>query len=146
MGFDIHGKNELSFHTSNWGWRPLWRYCEEVAPRLAGKVKSAQYNDGDGLDAADAEELGRVLMSELNSGQTAAYEQKRAAAIRALPDEVCNICGGTGKRTDMEVAHGCNKCLGDGKVRPDAVHYPFDTETVEQFARFLLHCGGFTID
>ena len=34
---------------------------EELAPALAGKVKGAQFNDGDGLDAKDAKELGKLL-------------------------------------------------------------------------------------
>jgi len=29
--------------------------------------------------------------------------------------ETCTLCGGTGKRTDMEVASGCNGCSGIGK-------------------------------
>jgi len=28
--------------------------------------------------------------------------------------ETCRLCGGTGKRTDMEVANGCNGCKGTG--------------------------------
>jgi hypothetical protein len=31
--------------------------------------------------------------------------------------EICDTCGGTGKRTDMVVKDGCNGCHGTGKRR-----------------------------
>ena len=45
--------------------------------------------------------------------------------------ETCYLCGGTGKRTDMEVANGCNGCRGTGimeKWPTDWATHPGDVQ------------------
>lgn len=38
--------------------------------------------------------------------------------------EVCNLCDGTGTRTDMKVENGCNGCLGKGNRIPWPTEWP----------------------
>jgi hypothetical protein len=150
MGMDVYGKNPKSsageyFRNNCWHWRPLWRYCEYVAPDICKKVKYAQSNDGDGLGARDSKELAKTLETMLKTGQTKAYETAYRLQQEALPDEVCEICHGSGRRVDMSVANGCNGCAGTGKGRNWDAEYPFSVENVEEFVAFLKECGGFKI-
>lgn len=153
MGMDVYGKaptNEAGkyFRNNCWWWRPLWRYCCELAPGIISDEleKSGQYNDGAGLDAEGSKRLAGVLRDEVSAGRTKRYADRHKAEQDALPDEICDLCGGTGTRTDMKVENGCNKCLGKGKVRPYDTWYPFSVENVEEFATFLEGCGGFEIN
>jgi len=155
VGFDVFGKNPKNetgkyFRNNVWWWHPLWEYCCQVAPDIAGKVTHGHSNDGDGLDDEDdALALARRLREELESGRTKEYERQYAAALEALPDEPCRICGGTGGRQPPpQVGPGdvpCNGCSGTGKVRPFVTNCPFSKENVREFVEFLENCGGFEI-
>ena len=170
MGMDVIGNNPSTeqgeyFRNNVWWWRPLWDYCTDVAPHLCGEV-SGHYNDGDGLDEQGARELAVILRSNIEGGYTAAYEAEYNEYIASLPRHKCDLCEGTGIRTDKvgqdmgmptrelepEVAiivgrtHGwCNSCRGEGKVDDFNAGYPFSVENVQEFAAFLEGCGGFKI-
>jgi hypothetical protein len=67
MGMDVSGLAPTTeagkyFRNNCWWWRPLWYYCEQVAPDLAEKVEYAQSNDGDGLKTqAECDRLADAL-------------------------------------------------------------------------------------
>ena len=154
MGMDVYGKKPSSekgkyFRNNVWWWRPLWNYCCDISPSLAGKVKKGHFNDGDGLDAKKSKMLAIILQEEIDSGRTAKFEKKYTAELKSIPDEACNICGGTGKRrTPPECGPGnepCNGCKSTGKQRPTIALYPFSEENVKEFVGFLHDCGGFEI-
>lgn len=154
MGMDVFGRAPRSekgeyFRNNVWYWHPLWQYCQETVPDIAGRVEYGHSNDGDGLGDADAAELARRLQAEIDAGATAGYATARQAALEALPDEPCPVCGGTGGRREPPlVGPGpipCNGCDGTGKMRPFATHYPFDVANVQEFVEFLRDCGGFAI-
>lgn len=56
----------------------------------------------------------------------------------------CNLCNGTGKREDMEVANGCNGCKGTGKHPKWPTEWaqragdvvPVESLTEDQLAKF----------
>jgi hypothetical protein len=170
MGMDVYGKNPTSekgsyFRNNVWWWRPLWNYCVEVAPELCGDV-SGHTNDGEGLDEAGAIALSEILFQELWDGKTAQYEKDYNAELATKPRRDCDLCETTGIRTDSigiemgqhnkelspEVqiltgrTHGwCNGCDGVGTQEAWDLSYPFSVENVEEFARFLESCGGFSI-
>jgi len=78
MGMDVYGNNPTSekgeyFRNNVWWWRPLWQYCEDMAPDLCKGV-SAQYNDGDGLDDEKAKALSKILLETLSDGRCLIYE------------------------------------------------------------------------
>ena len=157
MGMDVYGKKPTAevgnyFRNTGWWWHPLWKYVEEVAPRLAAKVEYAGSNDGDGLGARDSAKLAVILTAELDAGRTAQYAADYAARVEALPDEQCSLCGGTGTRSDdLAVANdwtkpgGCNACDGKGSRRPSATWYDFSADNVREFRDFVAACGGFEI-
>lgn len=124
MGFDVVGndpENETGvyFRNSVWWWRPLWEYCEVVAPELTKSVKYAQTNDGDGLGIEKSLLLSNLLLNEVKSGRTAEYEARYQQKLAELP-------------------------LVDNK--PDfATNYPFSVENVKRFAEFMQYSGGFSI-
>jgi hypothetical protein len=170
MGMDVYGNNPISekgeyFRNNVWWWRPLWDFCEEVAPELTEGV-SGHYNDGDGLDEEGAKALANILTISLAEGVVDTYEQKRKEYLESLPKEPCKYCDSTGVRTDsVGVEHGfdvqvlsdaeasalgrtigyCNGCQGKGVTDSWETHYPFSRTNVEEFAEFLADCGGFKI-
>jgi hypothetical protein len=170
MGMDVYGKSPTSevgsyFRNNVWWWRPLWEYCETQHPEICSGVSGA-YNDGDGLDADGAAELGKALLADVASGKTKAYGDKYREWQKSLPKEPCTYCATTGIRTDDvgkdmgqdkkelddedKVLYGrthgwCNGCDGAGWTDNFALNYPFDSENVQQFAEFCLASGGFEI-
>lgn len=171
MGMDVYGKNAKTtkgeyFRNNVWWWRPLWNYCEELHGNIARKVEYGYSNDGGGLGADDALELGKRLLDDIANGVTAKYEAEHREHLASLPTSECEYCKGTGIRSDavgiengmpdkeLEEAdaiilgrtHGwCNSCRGHGKVQHFATNYPFSTENVREFAEFLVESGGFEI-
>lgn len=104
MGMDVFGqdpKNEKGeyFRNNVWWWRPLWEFCEFVAPELTSMVENGYSNDGDGLDGEDAKELAKVLRKSLRDGTLDNYEQTRTEWLASLPIRPCVHCQATGKRT-----------------------------------------------
>ena len=144
MGMDVSGKapvNEAGeyLRRSVWGWHPLADYIITQHPDLAVKVEYWHTNDGDGLDAADALELGTRMLRECEDGTAQAYVDQRDAALGRLPLSPCRLCGGTGLRTDeVGVRYGydhftmtpdgawvggCNGCSGRGTERDWATSF-----------------------
>jgi hypothetical protein len=123
MGMDVSGVAPASpkgeyFRNNVWWWGPLATYVQHVAPELTGAYQYWHSNDGDGLDDVDSKLLAQILRSEIDSGRCQAYADQRAAELAALPRETCNLCDGTGVRTDeVGVAHG----------QPDMMILPSET-------------------
>ena len=164
MGMDVYGKNATVevggyFRNNVWWWRPLADFLTATYPDLTAGCTYWQSNDGDGLDAAGALALADALDRDLANGRVTAYADQYAAEIAALPDSECDLCQGTGLRTD-EVGRangldkprdpatgkgGCNGCQGTGRRENWGKSYPFEVENVREFAAFLRHSGGFEI-
>lgn len=104
MGMDVYGtkpKNSKGeyFRNNWWWWRPLWEFCEFVAPELTSKVEHAGSNDGDGLEGDDAKALGLALRKALRNGTASRYKKERDEFLATLPIRPCPHCEATGKRT-----------------------------------------------
>ena len=171
MGMDVYGKSPTSdkgayFRNNVWWWHPLWDYCLGMHGDICGKVTEGHFNSGDGLNADDATKLGLALLADIGAGITSEYEKKYHAELAALPLVDCQWCEATGIRNDETgKSHGmpereldeasailfgrthgwCNACQGAGKSASWATNYPFKTSNVQEFAEFLLDCGGFEI-
>lgn len=154
MGMDVYGTAPSNstgeyFRNNCWWWRPLWNYCLDVAPDVAGKVAHGHSNDGDGLGKRDSIKLAKILREKIASGEVLQFETEYKAKQAATPKEDCTICGSTGKRLPPpNVGAGdqpCNGCDGSGKRESWACAYPFSAENVAEFATFLENCGGFRI-
>ncbi len=161
MSFDCIGLKPVnatgeSFRCSSWIWRPLWEYVCKLAPELisADLHKSGHYNDGARVDANSSHEIAAILKRELESGRTLIEANDYAARQAGTPDIDCDLCDGTGIRTDRRLVNWrgtneprpCNGCNGLGHRRPYSTYYPFEGATVARFREFLIHCGGFEIN
>lgn len=151
MGMDVFGRAPQDktggyFRRSMWGWRPLADYILNTHPQLAENCEYWHSNDGDGLDATDSMALAAALQRDIDDGAAARYIEERNRRLAALPQEMCEICGGTGERHDVIVQGQCNGCGGTGKCEPWETHYGLDLDDIKEFARFLQTCGGFEID
>ena len=147
---DVYGtkpKNEKGeyFRNNIWYWRPLWDFCLETYPHIAGKVKSGYFNDGDGLNATDSKKLAKLIKQDLESGKVHQYSVERETYLNSLPLRGCEHCDSTGIRNDEYVKGTCNACKGVGQVKDWATQYPFDVNNVIEFQEFLDNCGGFSI-
>jgi hypothetical protein len=171
MGMDVYGKNATNevgqyFRRNVWGWRPLWMYVENNHSEIAALVKYPQSNDGDGLNASKSKLLAKLLKEDLANGDAQKYIQSRNEYLANLERDVCDLCEGTGIRTDavgvenkmperelspeMAILVGrtqgyCNGCNAEGKKDAWDTHYTLDLEDLEEFADFLESCGGFEI-
>jgi hypothetical protein len=153
MGMDVYGRGPTDetgeyFRRSVWGWRPLWDYCEKVAPQLTLYV-DGQSNSGDGLNEEGSAALALALEAELDAGLTARYVADRKERLESMPDEPCNICNGTGKRQPPPTVGAgdrpCNGCESTGSRRPWLTWYALYEQDVRDFVAFLKSCGGFAI-
>lgn len=142
MGMDVFGNHPISelgeyFWANVWYWHPLWDYVETHHYDIAEHVKSPHSNDGDGLNAVLATTLGVRLKGDIISGVAHEYARKYAEQLDALPDIVCVECKGENE--------DCQLCEGWGTRRPFETWYHFDVATLEEFAVFCQHSGGFKI-
>lgn len=171
MGMDVYGKNPTNeigqyFRRNVWGWRPLWGYVEDNHPEIAELVQYGYTNDGDGLNATKSKLLARLLKEDLAVGRAMEYVDKRNHYLASLERPECELCAGTGIRTDVvgvehkmperELSepmailtgrtHGfCNGCSGEGRKDAWETNYSVDLDDLAEFADFLENCGGFEI-
>ena len=103
------------------------------------------FNQGHFINAEKATRLGERLMQCCVSGVADAYEKERQQKLDALPDEVCELCHGSGQRHDHYVDGTCNGCRVLGKVRARLRSFLFHAHNVRKFAEFCLASGGFEI-
>ena len=152
MGFDLEGcrpANESGefFSINIWWWGAVWLYvckvCEDI---ISDEDKEGgNCNDGHLIAEDKALQIAKRLREEIASGRTKKYEEGRKHWIESLPDEVCDLCKGTGERHDQYVDGTCNSCKGSGIVRPWITCFPFSEECVRKFTLFCENCGGFEI-
>jgi len=167
---DVFGKNPANevgayFRRSVWGWRPLWEFCVDNYNDLVANV-SGHYNDGDGLDETGAKELAKRIKDDLATGKASEYIEQRNAYLASLPLENCDLCAGTGIRSDevgvqnqmpehklspeQAIMLGretgwCNGCNGEGKKESWDTNYSLELDDLKEFAEFLENSGGFSI-
>jgi hypothetical protein len=125
MGMDVSGKNASApvgeyFRNNVWNWHPLADYIQAAHPDLAEKCPYWHSNDGGGLDADDAAELGKRLRADLASGRVKAFAD---ANHRPAP----------------------NGQLTREMIEKNEYPYYFTAENVEKFAAFVEASGGFEI-
>ena len=150
MGMDVYGVAPTSeageyFRNSVWSWRPLWDFVSESCDLDEDVELSGHFNDGMQIDEFTARRIAKTLFALLNDGTVATYQRAHDVLLKALPDEECKHCNGTGVRDDEYVQGKCNGCNGTGKVRPFETWYSFSAENVADFARFCCVSGVFEI-
>lgn len=135
------------FRNNCWWWRPLWEFvCEVCADIITDEEKeSGHTNSGHLITADQALTISARLTHLIDQGEVLKYERKYMHHLASLPDEICWLCHGTGRRKDMVVKTGCNACNGTGRKRPTECDYPFNEDNVREFATFCKYSGGFEI-
>lgn len=164
MGMDVYGvkpktsKGEY-FRNNVWWWHPLWTYCCYTCPELTNKVESGHDNSGDGLDAVDSRRLGFLIQESITTGAAQKYVDEYNKDTATLPDEPC-FCvkeslmdiftisedipfpkSSGNKKPNPE----CHTCKGSGMQRNWNANYYINVENIQNFAEFLIDCGGFQI-
>lgn len=169
---DVFGQDPTTekghyFRNNVWWWRPLADFCiQRYSDEVGFDGEGWHYNDGAGLDEEKSLHLARLIRADLENGSVAEYEKAYREHLASLERTVCDLCDGTGIRTDkVGVEHGmptkelspevqiltgrthgwCNACDGVGTTENWMASYPFDVQNVQEFCEFLEGCGGFQI-
>lgn len=165
MGMDVIGRNnqDAYFRANVWSWRTIWACTVDLQPWADEEVVYSGTNDGDGLDAEDALLLHKQLKEACEKGLHEEWIELWNAELERLDDEVCELCHGTGIRSDGigmnmgmptqewtdddgSVRVGwCNGCAGKGLKRPFEAWYGHTADHFEEWVDFLGECGGFEI-
>lgn len=75
------GVKRAYFRNNYWWWRPVARYIQAMHPDLYAKCQYWESNDGDGLNADDAKELGRRLLEDVAIGRVENYAKTRSDGL-----------------------------------------------------------------
>lgn len=139
------------FNRTHMGWHSIAWYCRQVAPAsLKTDWEGWHSNDGHGLNVTDSKALATVLIKEIKSGNCAKFERQWKKDQKKAPDEPCFVCKGKGHhllgaKSKTPRRQPCSHCRATGAIRPHWTELPFSVESVQEFAEFLKHCGGFKI-
>ena len=108
-------------------------------------MEKGTYNDGHEIDNDKALDISIRLKTLHKDGDILKHQIEREAYLKGLDKVECTICKGTGQRDDEYVKGDCNSCNGKGKVENFSTNYPFDADSVLEFANFCEQSGGFSI-
>ena len=152
MGFDVYGENPTEevgeyFRANVWWWHPLWKFTSQLCDSILTEedISQGSYNDGHVIDEIKAGKMVKMLRFSLSTGHAKKHVEEYEKTKSEIPLEKCDICDGTGKRTDMEVPNGCNKCDGKGEHMPWSTWYHISVKAIEEFTDFIEASGGFSI-
>ena len=64
------------FRNNCWWWRPLWNYCYAIADDIISEAvwDNGHSNSGAGLNAEDAERLGKRLLNHIDTVECIKYQ------------------------------------------------------------------------
>lgn len=162
MGTTVNGLKPThpvgeEFRRNVWGWTPLFNYIVE---------KHTKYEKNfleQALTKLQASKLADLLFEDIASGIAEQYADKFTKKLETLKKLKCEICDGTGIRTDaVGVEQGmdtrklvpllaeqvgrdsgwCNGCGGYGEKKSLEAEYYLEVEDIQEFAEFLKNSGG----
>jgi hypothetical protein len=161
MGMDVYGIKPTSkvgeyFRRNVWGWHPLWEYCLDLHPDIAGKVKNGHSNDGDGLGLVNAKKLAKKLDNDVKNGVAKKYIDDRNKRIADLSQQLCWLCEGKAtlnkitlnavdESSSTKTSNQCHVCNGTGFGDDWEKNYYLELEDIVEFSKFLEASGGFQI-
>ena len=162
MGTTVHGLKPKhpageEFGRNVWGWKPLMDYISENHPKLEKPFEKNRLTELQATKIADA------LFDDISSGVAERYTDGFEKHQANLEEVKCEICDGTGIRTDelgMErgmpqvtlepdlarkygrLVGWCNGCFGKGTQKTTESAYYLELVDLQEFAEFLKNCGG----
>lgn len=192
MGMDIYGRTPVDetgeyFRRTIWGWLLIPAYLKDQHPDFIALIAAPidpdtgllyesnpdidvavfwSSNDGHGLLADEAAALADALDTDVASGAAEAWIHDFHIALLKLPRTTCDICNGTGIRTDRigvndgmttQVVDGpdgnprmgqtgsCNGCDGWGAKMSFLANYDLEPDDLTEFAAVMRTSGGLEI-
>jgi len=147
------------FRANVWYWRPVAEFLYEHIEVLdEDDLEGLSCNSGHVINETVAKIIGKTIAEMHADGLIEEWVQNKKIAEVMKPKEDCDICGGTGVRTDSPMFGNlepyekdgikglkCNGCDGEGKRAPWSSHYPYDTQKIVDFGKFASESGGFQI-
>jgi hypothetical protein len=153
MGFDVCGKAPTSaegkYFTRNVsGWPYLVQLLVDLCPEEARGCEGWLYNDGNGLEAADATNLARRLEELRNQGVIEAYCRDRGEMTGPTPELMALFhrqfeFGPTGETIPADAKLALYELLGLGAMQNDMI--AAELADIDKFIRFAAASGGFAI-
>lgn len=172
MSLEIVGKRPTTkrgrvFVTSWWAWKPLALYITQTHEAFA-EAFDEETSRPIGLEADRARALGEAIREALEGGLVEGFaRQFQQFQADTYARVECSVCQGSGVRTDrLGKARGldsitldeftslvlgrssgsCDSCRGEGLVDSPLMAYTFQPRVLENFATFLVECGGFEVE
>ena len=154
-------------------WDYVCHVCDDILTEE--DMEKGTFNDGHEIDHNKALSIGDRLETFYHDGVILKHQIEREAYLNGLDKEKCTICDGTGQRKIEKESNKpniigidklldvddnnvnfeekekvketieCNGCQGEGKRERWETHYPFEADTVLEFAQFCKQSGGFSI-
>ena len=151
MGMDLSSiKNGKEFRANVWSWRPIWNLVRIEADLTDEEYESGSMNDGYEI----SEERALEIHNKLKKLDLKAIIKEYHHYLDTLPLEDCEICKGTGKRSDEHVKGKCNSCntkyskeegIPVGKQKNWQTNYRMYQEHIEEFIEYCKESRGFQI-
>ena len=152
MEFDIFGKTPTSaegtyFRCDIWTWPHLVQLLHDLCPEEAQGYQDWLSNDGHGLDAADARNLGRRLEALRAQGSIEAYLRNRSNRLEGTRElfvrtlSAVSRSGWGNNPVLCAVIH--DEFSGLFAIATDLI--PLEITDVDELIRFVAASGGFSI-
>lgn len=139
FGLDPDEEAGKHFVVNMWGWRPLKEFLDCSHRDLSWEIDWAGGDQA--AESSDCRTLGQALMADISNGLATKFIEENDRLLAGLPDVECYCKRGENK----ESAPDCGNCHGTGWKRPIDAWFSVDLETLEEFASFIEHCGGFRV-
>ena len=163
----------IYFRNNCWWWRPLWDYVAKVCEGVLTEkdVSSGHYNDGKEISATKVAKMVKKLKKDIEQKKHELYEKGYKEYQAKLEKENCSCCEGDGMmpnkgsngievlqdalnkklinevecQEEKSLMKECHVCKGTGLRENWGKSYPFSSENVEEFVKFLEQSGGIAI-
>ena len=153
------------FRANVWGWRPIWNFVCEVCPDILTEedYEKGHYNDNHLIEEDRARDIAKRLRQkmdlardrqkkyEADAPNKEKFNQMLEDAGRYIFEEISKpktpliTCAGDMKIHDPENYKRWEKLTHYDNLKFDEMSYPIDADSIEEFANFAEHSGGFRI-
>ena len=153
------------FRANVWGWRPIWNFVCEVCPDILTEedYEKGHYNDNHLIEEDRARDIAKRLRQKMDLARDRQKKYEADAPNKekfnqmledtatflyekiSKPKTPLITCPGDMKIHDPENYKRWEKLTHYDNLKFDEMSYPIDADSIEEFANFAEHSGGFRI-
>ena len=153
------------FRANVWFWRPIWNFVCEVCPDILTEedYEKGHYNDNHLIEEDRARDIAKRLRQKMDLARDRQKKYEADAPNKekfnqmledtatflyekiSKPKTPLITCPGDMKIHDPENYKRWEKLTHYDNLKFDEMSYPIDADSIEEFANFAEHSGGFRI-